>query len=295
MIGSRRARDEREFYDAAADDPEREGDLVAQLADLRASAPGWLGSADVWLDNAYDSVAQLDVYDHLAPAIVDGHVVQLGGTGKEAFKALIAGAAKATLVSPFEGELEFATSVANRLGIGARFAAVLGSGEESNLPADGVDALISTGCLHHTDVPAALLEIRRVLKAGGRFGAWDPWHARLYTVGIRVLGKREPGVECRPLNPRRLATLTDVFPDSTVRLHGALTRYPLLALQKAGIEPAARTIHRIALLDDRVSAHAAWLRRNGSSISVVGRRQQERREAPAVGVVSQRSPVGAEL
>ncbi len=52
-----------------------------------------------------DSVAQQDVVEHLLPLPPKANVLQVGGTGLAALKALVAGAASATLVTPSQGEL----------------------------------------------------------------------------------------------------------------------------------------------------------------------------------------------
>ncbi len=52
-----------------------------------------------------------------------------------------------------------------------------------------------------------------------------------------MLGKREPDVECKPIDNPRLETFHEFFEgESYSRLSGVFLRYPLLALQRAGIE-----------------------------------------------------------
>jgi hypothetical protein len=54
--------------------------------------------------------------------------------------------------------------------------------------------------------------------------------------------------------------------------HGSVTRYPLLALKKLGINLGRNTVWRINELDDRFSSYIPGLRRWGSSIATLGRR-----------------------
>jgi SAM-dependent methyltransferase len=261
------------FYDDAARDARRRVGLASQLeavADLRSP---WATPLERWVDAPYDSAAQADTYRHVEAVIAGGTLVQLGGSGKDAIKALLGGASRSYLITPVEGEAELARRLAYDLGVADQFEALLGTGEEIPLGNGSVDALLSAGCFHHTDVPRALLEIRRVLRAGGKFAAWDPWHARLYDIGVALFGKREPGIECRPLNAARLSQLPEIFPVSEIRLHGALTRYPLLALSKFGLRASQPLVHKMTLLDDRIAARISVLRRNGSSVAVLATKE----------------------
>jgi hypothetical protein len=257
------------FYNDAAGDPEREQSIVEHLSMVATLGGVWATPVSAWIDNPYDSVAQTDVYLHVKPMIQDGVVLQLGGSGKEAIKALLGGASQAYLVSPVPGEVRLATQLADHFGLASQFRALSGIGEDVPLPDGHLTAIISGGSLHHTNASVALVEARRLLTAGGRFGAWDPWHARLYNLGIALFGKREPGIECRPLNLHRVNQLSVIFPESEIRLHGALTRYPALALSKFGITPPLSRIHRMTLVDDRISRRVGMLRRNGSSVAVL--------------------------
>ena len=257
------------FYDDAARGALRRNGLAGQLAAIARLAGPWATPIESWVDAPYDSAAQADTYAHVRPAVAHGAFVQLGGSGKDAIKALLGGASRSYLVTPVKGEAELARGLACDLGLADRFEALIGIGEDIPLESSSIDALLSAGSFHHTDIPQALIEIRRVLRAGGKFAAWDPWHARLYDIGVAVFGKREPGIECRPLNLARLAELPEIFPDSEIRLHGALTRYPLLAVSKFGLRPPQRWVHKMTLVDDRISARVAVLRRNGSSVAVL--------------------------
>jgi len=118
------------------------------------------------------------------------------------------------------------------------------------------------------DTAAAFFEVARVLRKGGRFGAVDPWRAPLYGVGTRLLGKREPGIFCRPLTRSRVAPLRAAFRDAQVVQHGTLTRYLLLALQKVGFCCPFSIVWGLTRLDDWVCS-ALRLRRWGSSAATL--------------------------
>jgi SAM-dependent methyltransferase len=256
------------FYNQEARSDQRKAMLRAQLHTFKSLPGQWATPLESWIDATYDSAAQAEGYEHVRPKLLGGDVMQLGGSGRDALKALLGGARRGYLVTPIKGEADLASDLAKEFGLEDRFEALLGTGEQIPLSGESVDAIVSGGCLHHTKVTEALLDVRRVLRPGGRFAAWDPWHARLYDLGISVFGKRE-AVMCHPLDPIRLADLIEVFPVSELRLHGALTRYPAIVLCKFGVHPSIRTLHKMTLLDDRVSNRIPALRRNGSSVAVL--------------------------
>lgn len=227
-----------------------------------------------WLEATYDVTAQETVFDYLAP-VVGRDVLQVGGTGTHALRFLMAGAATATLVTPVISEARFAHRLALALGVAERLSLAVGIFEELPLPPASVDIVFSGGCLHHTLTDLALFEAERVLKPGGKAGCFDPWRAPFYRLGIRVLGKREPGVFCRPLDGERIRYLTKCFRDAKVTRHGALTRYFLLALQKAGLDFTEDGtagyngfVHRLMRLDNHLATWFSPLQKFASSVSI---------------------------
>jgi SAM-dependent methyltransferase len=233
---------------------------------------------DLWIESIHDSAAQTGVYRYLAP--LEGKTfMQLGGDGRHAIVALLAGARQAVLLTPMIGEAEFCHALAVSLNLQDRLSCVLGLAEA--LPfADGVfDAIYSPGCLHHMRLDVALPEIRRVLATGGAFAAHEPWRTPIYGVGTWLFGKREHGlinrsqnVYCSPLTPERLAPLATNFPDHVTRNHGPVTRYLLIVLDKLGLRWPQRSMIDIAAWDDRL-AHRLHIPSDwGGSIMVGGRK-----------------------
>jgi SAM-dependent methyltransferase len=259
-----------DHYEQRSNDEENEQMLrshLAQVVGLPASS--FAAPVTAWLDAPYDSVAQSDCYEHIGAAVRrGGAVLQLGGSGSHAVKSLLGGARHAYLLTPVPGETAIAQRLAEHFDVADRLTTIVGVAEEFP-QIEPLDAIISGGCLHHVDVPVALPQIKAALVPGGRFAAWDPWRAFLYRVGVTVLGKRERNVQCRPLDSDRLSAFAEVFPGHEVRLHGALLRYPMLALSKAGVEPPLAKLHRIALLDDRLAQRSPRLARSGSSVAVL--------------------------
>lgn len=229
--------------------------LAQRAAEARQDFPDPL---DLWIESVHDSGAQIDVYRYLAP-LIGKTFLQLGGDGRHAVKALLAGAGQAVLVTPMIGEAEFAYALAVSVGVADRLSCVLGLGEEMPFMEDTFDAIYSPGCLHHMRLDIALPEIRRVLTKGGRFAAHEPWRAPVYGIGTWLFGKREHGlfnrtqsVFCAPITGQRLASLSDVFPEHVVRNHGPVLRYPMIVLDKLGLRLSTRSMIRIAEADDRM-------------------------------------------
>jgi uncharacterized protein YbaR (Trm112 family)/SAM-dependent methyltransferase len=230
---------------------------------------GFPDPAAVWLDATYDCTAQERAFRHLAPNVKAATVVQIGGSGLQALKLLLAGAAEALLVTPVLLEARFARQLAAEVGLEERFRPLVGIGEELPLSSEAVDVVVSGGSLHHMVAGDAGREIRRVLKVGGRFGAWDPWRAPLYRLGTAVFGKREPEVGCRPIDAERAAAFLRGFgTGADHQRHGALTRYPLIALNKVGLELDVRRTLPILRQDDRLARTVPPLQRLQSSVSI---------------------------
>ena len=225
-----------------------------------------------WLDAPYDQTAQAAAYRHVG-ALRGARVLQLGGTGTHVVKMLIAGAALGAHVSPVAGECAVTRDLARRAGVADRLVTVVGLAEQLPFAPDSFDAVYSGGCLHHTVTALAVPQARRVLAPGGRFAAHDPWRAPFYNLGVRVLGQRERDVHCTPLDAARTAPVHTVFDpaqhdSADVTRHGAVTRYPMLALWKLGIRPGAVVLARISRWDEHLCRAVPVLRRLGSSVTV---------------------------
>ena len=234
--------------------------------------------AERWLEATYDVTAQETVFAHLAP-LLDREVLQVGGTGIHALRFLMAGAASAILVTPMISEARFARRLAVALGLGERLRLAVGIFEELPVLPASVDMVFSGGCLHHTLTDLALFEAERVLRSGGKFGCFDPWRAPFYRLGIRVFGKREPGVFCRPLDNERTRYLTKCFADARLKKHGPLTRYLLLALQKSGLDFSEdgtagynHFVHSLMRWDNNFAALFPPLQKLASSVSICARK-----------------------
>jgi uncharacterized protein YbaR (Trm112 family)/SAM-dependent methyltransferase len=258
------------FYNAAAEGRAtriEESDLAEIVervfhltGEQRASFPEPWRS---WLDQDLESVAQLEAYHHLAP-LGRKRFLQLGGSGSHAVKFLLGGADEAWLVTPMHGEALFATALARRYGVEDRFRSVVGIGEELPFADGAFDGVYSGGCMHHMVTELALPECARVLRAGGRLSAVEPWKSPFYTLGTRIFGKKEPDVFCRPITHVRANPMFQSFGRAAVSRHGALTRYVLAALSRVGCKVKLVHAHRLIQWDDELTAVLPSLRGLGS-------------------------------
>jgi hypothetical protein len=84
------------------------------------------------------------------------------------------------------------------------------------------------------------------------------------------LGKREANVFCRPLTRARVAPLFTSFERAEKIQFGTLTRYPVLALSKFGINVPFRMTWRLYSMDDAVCSRIPGMRGFGSSVALFG-------------------------
>jgi SAM-dependent methyltransferase/uncharacterized protein YbaR (Trm112 family) len=222
---------------------------------------------EVWLHSRMDLQSEWDCYRHIG-SVKGQRVLQLGGSGSYAQALLLAGAEEALLLTPMIGEARAATETAKLLGTADRFRCVIAVAEEIPLADASLDVAFSGGCVHHMRTEIAFREIARVLRPGGRFAAIEPWRAPLYGIGTKLLGKREANPFCRPITAARAAPLFDAFPRARCELHGTLTRYPMLGLQRLGIFTPRGRAWRLGRLDDRLCS-LLGLRRFGSGVALL--------------------------
>lgn len=267
----REAYEEMEFYNAVATTARADITKSDAYEIVGNAVKGGAFPGPEWLDASYELVAQAEAYAFMAP-MDDMVALQMGGKGIHAVKFLLAGAHEAWLVTPMLGEAILGRDLAGAFGVADKFRSVVGIAEELPLADTYFDRAYSGGCVHHMITERAFPEIRRVLKPGGKFAAIEPWLAPLYKLGTKILGKRERGVNCRPLEADRITALYSTFDDPSVNHHGTFTRYGLIALGKAGIQPRNVTLEKVFRLDDRFATKLS-MRHRGSSVALMGRRR----------------------
>jgi len=224
----------------------------------------------LWIDAVHDCAGQSDAYAHITP-IAGKRILQVGGKGTHIIKFLLAGADEGWSLSPMLGELQYTIALAKAFGITDSLRCVVAAGEELPFKDASIDAIYSGGCIHHTVTSRALPEAARILVPGGKFAAVDPWKTPIHGIGTRVFGKREADVYCRPIDKERALPLGNAFPDSSIVHHGAIFRYPLLALQKLGVSTSLSVAWRMNKVDDFLSSLVPPFRNSfGGSVTLLG-------------------------
>lgn len=214
----------------------------------------------------FDGASEWDCLRFLAP--VQGKcIAQIGGHGVWAIAFALAGAREAWLISPFQPELELGSEIARLAGL--RLHCRLCPAEQLAFSDQYFDAIFAPGCAHHFDTETAFPEIRRALRPGGKFAAFEPWLTPIYQTGIRIFGKRERGVQCVPLDPTRLRPFYKAFPRARVRHHGAVTRYPLILTGRV-LNFSDSFVWSALRLDDAVGGVLGY-QRFGSGVALLAR------------------------
>ncbi|WP_245442530.1 class I SAM-dependent methyltransferase [Methylobacterium terrae] len=140
------------------------------MSDLHpAAATGFASGADTYAKGRPDYPAALSTWLREALRLGPGRAVADLGAGTGKFTGLVAATgADVTAVEPVDAMR--ARLAASLPGV----AALAGSAEAIPLPDGSLDALVCVQAFHWFSTPAALAEIRRVLKVGGRFGlVWN--------------------------------------------------------------------------------------------------------------------------
>lgn len=261
-----------QFAEAAADNVSEGEDfrILVEIADGITESP-FSDLGPLWLDAKYDALSQRDAYAALGQ-IENKRIMQIGGKGLHALKFAIAGASESWLVTPMLGEATFGMRLSEEAGLGGNLRAVVAVAEELPFVEQTFDGIFAGGCAHHFHMADAMPEAYRVLRNGSPFVAVEPYHAPLYDIGTRIMGKREQNAHCSPMGSDRIAPLHDVFDESEVLHHGTFFRYGLLAGSKLGLDLPIDAMLKIHELDDR-AANITKMRKHGSSIALIGRRK----------------------
>ena len=235
----------------------------------------------LWSLSKFDAPAEWDCLKFLAP-LEGKRIAQIGGTGAWAIAFALAGASEAWLISPFQSELEAGLEIARLARV--HLHVQLCPAERLTFEDAYFDAIFAPGCAHHFDTEEAFPEIQRALRVGGKFAAIDPWRTPVYNLGIRVFGKRERGVQCVPLDSRRMAPFYRSFPGAQVRHHGTFTRYILILLERfVGLSDSL--VWYTLRFDDAV-ATVLGCRNFGSGVALLGQRGPMERDSSSREVAS---------
>ena len=195
--------------------------------------------------------AQWESYQHLAE-LTDTVLLQLGGSGSHAIKALLAGAAIAGLVSPSIGEIRLGQAMATEMGVDDRFFGIVGIGENIPLSASTVNRIYGGGCLHHTEISLSLPELSRITSPGGRLSFVDPRTNPIYAFWSRVSGQSrfcgaEEETHDHPIDEQELRLLANKFFDRhIIYTSGGPLRYALILIKRStGLSPQVETAAKL--------------------------------------------------
>lgn len=203
MIATDRVQTEQIFHDLQAED--RAADL-REDTDLRFS-DDWYLDHETWIRPAFARLGN----------VAGRNVLDLGcGHGMAAVVLARRGATVAA-VDLSAGYLREAGRRAAANGVSVTFT----QADAERLPFDdnSFDAIWGNAILHHLDLSAAARELRRVLRPGGVAVCCEPWGGNpmlgLARHCVPYPGKHRTPDE-RPLRPRDLPLLREVFPAMTV-------------------------------------------------------------------------------
>jgi SAM-dependent methyltransferase len=173
------------------------------------------------------------------PANDAGHFVQAGATH-------VAG------IDISDSEIDQAWSRARAEGYADKVEFRAGDAHATGYPDDSFDLIVGNAIIHHLDVRRALVELRRILRPGGRAVFNEPLaHNPLLRLGRRLTPSARTPDE-HPLTVEDWRLCTEVFPSCAHR-EVELTSIPLMPLNlvipRAWQKPLAA---RVSTLDDRL-------------------------------------------
>ena len=157
------------------------------------------------------------------------------------------------MLTPMLGEIYCSIALAKEAGVSDRLRCVVGVAEEIPFADNTFDGVYSGGCVHHMTTELAMPEIARVLKSGGRFSASIRGERRCTRSAPRFWASARSNVFCRPLTRKRASHRCSRASAKAKKVqYGALTRYPVLALWKFGINVPFSMMWQLYRFDDAV-------------------------------------------
>jgi SAM-dependent methyltransferase len=209
-----------------------------------------------------------EVLDLYAPA---GKVVLDYGCGPGYLtKYLIEqGAAHVTGIDVSDGEIEQARERARTHGLEDRSRFLVADGHATEFADDSFDLIVGDAILHHLDLRRALIEIRRILRPGGRAIFMEPlWHNPLLRLG-RALTPSARTPDEHPLTAADWALCEEIFPDFEHEEREFLT-IPLMPLNLVLPKRAQKWLaRRVWAADDAVLARFPSLRKHARSTFLI--------------------------
>jgi ubiquinone/menaquinone biosynthesis C-methylase UbiE len=179
------------------------------------------------------------------------------------------GAKSVTGIDVSDAEIEQARERAERDGLADRSRFVVADAHATDFPDDSFDVIVGDSILHHLELRKALVELRRILRPGGRAVFLEPlWHNPLLRLG-RALTPSARTPDEHPLTVDDWALCAEIFPEFEHEERELFT-IPLMPLNL--ILPKAlqkRLARRVWAFDDRMLARFPGLRKHARSTFLV--------------------------
>jgi ubiquinone/menaquinone biosynthesis C-methylase UbiE len=206
-----------------------------------------------------------DLYDP------DGKVVLDYGCGPGYLtKHLInRGAVFVTGIDVSDAEIEQARERAVKNGIEDRSRFLVADAHATEFPDDSFDVIVGDSILHHLELRKALLEIRRILRPGGRAVFLEPlWHNPLLRLG-RALTPSARTPDEHPLTVSDWELCAEIFPEFEHEERELFT-IPLMPLNLLLPVRAQKWLaRRVWALDDYVLERVPWTRKHARSTFLI--------------------------
>jgi ubiquinone/menaquinone biosynthesis C-methylase UbiE len=206
-----------------------------------------------------------DLYDANGKVVLDYGC----GPGYLTKHLIAAGAVHVTGIDVSDAEIEQARERAAANGIEDRSRFLVADAHATDFPDDSFDLIIGDSILHHLELRRALLEIRRILRPGGRAVFLEPlWHNPLLRLG-RALTPSARTPDEHPLTVRDWQLCAEIFPEFEHEERELLT-IPLMPLNLLLPKRAQKWLaRRVWALDDYVLEHFAWTRKHARSTFLI--------------------------
>jgi ubiquinone/menaquinone biosynthesis C-methylase UbiE len=185
-------------------------------------------------------------------------------------KFLVAdGARSVTGIDVSEAEIEQARERAEANGVADKCRFLVADAHAMDFPDDSFDVIVGDSILHHLELRKALLEIKRVLRPGGRAVFLEPlWHNPILRLG-RALTPSARTPDEHPLTVDDWALMAEIFPgfEHEERELFTIPLMPLNLILPKSLQK--RLARRVWAFDDRMLARYPWLRKHARSTFLV--------------------------
>jgi ubiquinone/menaquinone biosynthesis C-methylase UbiE len=206
-----------------------------------------------------------DLYDANAKDVLDYGC----GPGYLAKHLIEEGAKSVTGIDVSDAEIERARERVQEEGVADKCRFLVEDAHHMSFPDDSFDVIVGDSILHHLELRQALLEIRRVLRPGGRAVFLEPlWHNPLLRLG-RALTPSARTPDEHPLTVADWELCAEIFPEFEHEERELFT-IPLMPLNL--VLPKAlqkRLARRVWAFDDAMMKRFPSLRKHARSTFLV--------------------------